>query len=128
MSGWDPNAARSRVAPRRSAGAGFRVGPIKVTPIRAVVGLAFLGAAAYIGYAILRVRDSTQIPMLSSGFAVLGIAFAAMAIGALIQMWRAGSRARTRRAMLLALGGGIAGLAAIGCFTVTVLFALLWKT
>jgi hypothetical protein len=128
MSGWDPNAGRSRVAPRRSAGAGVQVGPLRVTPIRAVVGLAFLGSAAYIGYAILRVRDSTQIPMLSSGFAVLGIAFAAVAIGAVIQMWRAGSRARTRRAMLLALGGGIAGLGAIGCFTVTVLFALLWKT
>jgi hypothetical protein len=127
MSGWDPDASRSRVAPRRSGGAGMRVGPFTVTPIRAVVGLAFLGSAAYIAYAIIRVRDSTQIPMLSSGFAVLGIAFAAVALGAVIQMWRAGSRARTRRAMLLALGGGIAGLAAIGCLTVTVLFALLWK-
>jgi len=128
MSGWDPDAGRSRVAPRRSAGAGLQVGPIRLTPIRAVVALAFLGSGGFIAYAILRVRDSTQIPMLSSGFAILGIAFAAVALGAVIQMWRAGSRARTRRAMLLAIGGGLAGLAAIGCFTVTVLFALLWKT
>jgi hypothetical protein len=127
MSGWDPDAGRSRVAPRRP-GAGVTIGPIRVTPIRAVVGLAFLGSAGFIAYAMLRVRDVTQIPMLSSGFAVLGIAFAAVALGAVIQMWRAGSRARTRRAMLLALAGGIAGLAAIGCFTVTVLLALLWKT
>jgi hypothetical protein len=30
--------------------------------------------------------------------------------------------------MALAVAGGIAGLAAIGCLTVTVVFALLWKS
>lgn len=106
----------------------MRLGPIGVTPIRVVVALAFLGSVAFIGYAILMVRDARQIPMLSSGFLVLGVACAAMALGALIQLWRAGEHGRTRRAMALAIAGGVAGLAAIGCFTVTVVFALLWKS
>jgi hypothetical protein len=74
------------------------------------------------------VRDARQIPMLSSGFFVLGGACAAIALGGLIQLWRAGARGRTGRAMLLAIVGGLAGLAAIGCFTVTVVLALLWKS
>jgi hypothetical protein len=66
--------------------------------------------------------------MLSSGFAILGLAFAAMAIGAVIELWRAAARARLGRAVGLAVGGGFAGLAAIGCFTLTVVLALLWRS
>jgi hypothetical protein len=132
MSGWDPDAAGAQAAPRRADASGSRSGmprgPIRVTPIRLVVVIAFLGSVAFIAYAILIVRDARQIPMLSSGFLVLGVAFAAMALGSLVQMWRAGARGRTGRAMALAIAGGIAGLAAIGCFTVTVVFALLWKS
>jgi len=132
MSGWDPDRGEAQAAPRRvdaSRGAsGMHLGPIGVTPIQVVVAIAFLGSVAFIGYAILRVRDATQIPMLSSGFLVLGVACAAIALGALVQMWRAGAHGRTGRAMALAVTGGVAGLAAIGCFTVTVVFALLWKS
>jgi hypothetical protein len=132
MSGWDPDPGEAQMAARRADPArrtfGMRLGPIRVTPIRVVVALAFVGSVAFIGYAILVVRDARQIPMLSSGFLVLGVACATMALGALIQMWRAGSRGRTGRAFALAVFGGGAGLAAIGCFTVTVVFALLWKS
>ncbi|HXI45391.1 MAG TPA: hypothetical protein VNH13_03760 [Candidatus Acidoferrales bacterium] len=117
---------RSRV-PDRRVQTGLHVGPVSVTPIRTVVALAFLGSGAFIAYAILRVRDASQIPMLSSGFAVLGLAFAAVAIGALIQLWRAATEGSTGRAMLLGIVGGVVGLAAIGCFTATILLALLWK-
>jgi hypothetical protein len=90
--------------------------------------LAFVGSSAFIAWAILKVRDTSQIPMLSSGFLILGIACAAVAIGALIELWRAAARARMGRAVGMALGGGAFGLAAIGCFTATVIFALLWKS
>jgi hypothetical protein len=96
--------------------------------MRAVVILAFVGSSAFIAWAILKVRDTTQIPMLSSGFLILGIACAAVAIGALIELWRAAARARLGRAVGMAIGGGLFGLAAIGCFTATVIFALLWKS
>ena len=99
-----------------------------LTPIRAVVGVAFLGSAAFIGWAVLKVRDTSQIPMLSSGFAVLGLACVAVAIGALVELWRAAARGEMGRAVGLAIGGGLFGLGAIGCFTATVLLALLWKS
>jgi hypothetical protein len=104
------------------------IGGFALTPMRAVVILAFVGSSAFIAWAILKVRDTQQIPMLSSGFLVLGLACAAVAIGALIELWRAAARARLSRAVGMAIGGGLFGLAAIGCFTLTVLFALLWKT
>lgn len=100
---------------------------MRLTPIRLVIGIAFVGSAAFIAYAVLRVRDTTQIPMLSSGFAVLGLALAAVALACLIQLWRAGSTGATGRAVALGIVGGIVGLAAIGCFTATAILALLWK-
>jgi hypothetical protein len=99
----------------------------RLTPLRLVIGVAFLGSLAFIAYAILRVRDTNQIPMLSSGFAVLGLALAAVALACVIQLWRAGSLGMTGRAVLLGIVGGLAGLAAIGCFTATAILALLWK-
>jgi hypothetical protein len=104
------------------------LGRFTLTPIRLVVLVAFVGSIAFIGFAVLKVRDTSQIPMLSSGFLVLGLSFTALAIGAVIRLWSAAARAQMGRAVGLALGGGLAGLAAIGCFTATVLFALLWKS
>ena len=98
-----------------------------VTPFRVVVGIAFLGSSAVIAVAILKVRDTSQLPMLSSGFGVLGLSLAAISLSALLGLWRAASDGDSRRAMLLGVGGGIVGLGAIGCFTATVLLALLWK-
>ena len=100
---------------------------MRLTPIRLVIGLAFVGSAAFIAYAVLRVRDTSQIPMLSSGFAVLGLAFASIALACVIQLWRAGSTGATGRAVGLGIVGGMMGLAAIGCFTATAILALLWK-
>jgi hypothetical protein len=128
MSGWEPGSDRSAAAPRRSEGPRgrslARIGRFEVTPIRAVVAIAFIGSSALIAYAVLRVRDSNQIGIVTAGFAVLGLSFVAMAVGALIEMWRAAVWTRNSRAMLLAIAGGLAGLAAIGCFTVTVILAL----
>jgi hypothetical protein len=123
---------RSHVVPRRADGSagrtGLHLGPLRLTPIRLVIGLAFLGSAGFIGLAILRVRDTTQIPMLSSGFAVLGLATTGIAIAILVELWRAAVDGRNARAMALAILGGIVGLGAIACFTLTVLLALLWKS
>jgi hypothetical protein len=101
---------------------------LRLTPIRIVLLIAFLGSSAFIVYAILKVRDQNQIPMLSTGFLVLGVAFAAVAIGALIRLWSAAWRARMGRALGLAIVGGISGMAAIGCLTATVVLALLWRS
>ena len=112
MSGYRSPGASSPARPRAPRPTGpvlFWVGPFAVTPMRAVVILAVVGSSAFIAWAILKVRDATQI-------------------GAVIELWRAAARARMGRAVGMAVGGGIFGLAAIGCFTATVIFALLWKS
>jgi hypothetical protein len=130
MSAWN-RSTEPQVSPRRPDGSrgqtGLHVGPLRITPVRAILAIAFLGSAGFIAFAVIKVRDVSQLPMISSGFAVMGLAFVALAIGGLIEMWRAASEARTGRAMALAIGGGLAGMAAIGCFSITVVLALLTK-
>ena len=111
----------------RPARAGRWIGPLRITPVVIVVALILVGSLAFIGYVSVSVHDN-QIPLLAIGFVAFGAAWAAIAIGALIGMWRAASYARTGRAMALALVGGLAGLGAIGCFAITALLTLVWNT
>jgi hypothetical protein len=106
----------------------LHVGPIRITPFRVVLAIAFVASGGFIGWAVLRVRDTEQIPMIGSGFLVLGLAFAGLALACVRGMWDAASRASGGRAMALSILGGLAGLAAIGCLTVTALLALLWRS
>lgn len=115
---------RPRAAPARR---GRHLGPIPVNAFTVLVFLALVGSSIYLAYVVTQV-DEDQIPLLASGFAVLGASFVAIAIGSLVGMWRAASRARGGRALGLAIFGGLAGLAAIGCFTVTALAAMLWTS
>ena len=122
--------SRSHVVPRRADGSrgrtGLHVGPVLVTPLRAVLALAFAGSLAYIAWAVLRVRDATQIPMITSGASVLGIVFTALSVGAAIRMWHAWQDGLQGRTILLAVVGGIAGMTAIGCFAGALVLALVW--
>jgi hypothetical protein len=100
---------------------------LKVTPAVVLVAIALIGSGVFILYVVFRVEDQ-QIPLLGAGFAVMGASFAAIAIGSVIEMWKAASRVRAGRALALAIVGGIAGLAAIGCFTATVLSTMVWTS
>jgi hypothetical protein len=106
---------------------GIYIGPLHVTLALATVLLVLVGSVVYIGWVILTVRDE-QIPFLAAGFVALGASFAAIAVGSLLGMWRAASRAKGGRAFALALVGGLAGLAAIGSFAVTALLMLVWNS
>jgi hypothetical protein len=88
-----------------------------------VIGLTIVASSIYIGYVILRVEDN-QIPLMAAGFVVLGTALAALAVWSVLGIWRSASRARGGRAFALAIVGGLAGLGAIGCFTVAALSSL----
>lgn len=112
----------------RAGGLRINAGGLRINPLALLVAGAIVFAIFYISWAVFRVRDVAQIPMLSTGFLVLGLALAVIAVSAAIRMWRAAERARTGRAMLLAIAGGLAGLGAIGCLTVTILFALVWRS
>ena len=101
----------------------LRSGSLRISLAMVVVGLALVGSLGYIAWVVREISDD-QIPMLATGFVVLGASLAAIAIGALVGMWRAASRARGGRALALAILGGLAGLAAIGAFTIAALSAL----
>ena len=101
--------------------------PMRISLPGIVIGLTMLGAIAFIIYVVLRVEDN-QIPLMASGFVVLGASLAAIAVWSLVGMWRAASRARGGRALGLAIFGGLAALGAIGCLTVAALSALVWNT
>jgi Na+-transporting NADH:ubiquinone oxidoreductase subunit NqrE len=114
-------------SPPIAPGRGLYLGPLRITLPVVLVTLALLGSAAFLLYVTFRVEDE-QIPLLAAGFGVMGACFAAIAIGTLVEMWRAASRARAGRALGLAIVGGIAGLIAIGCFTFTALATMVWNT
>jgi MFS family permease len=115
--------APSPPPPRR----GLYLGPLKITAAVVLVTIALIGSAGFIVYVVLRVEDE-QIPLLGAGFGVMGACFAVIAIGSLVEMWRAASRARAGRALGLAIIGGIAALVAIGCFTFTALATMVTNT
>jgi hypothetical protein len=106
---------------------GFYLGPLRVTLPLVLVLLVMVGSSAFLGWALLNPRDD-QIPLMAIGFVALGASFAAIAIGSLVGMWRAASRARGGRAFALAIVGGLAGLGAIGAFTAMALLLLVSNT
>jgi hypothetical protein len=120
----------SHVSPRRPDGSrgrrGTFVGPVQVTPIRAVLAIALVGALGFIAFAIIKVRDSTQIPMVTAGLAVLAIVFAALSVGGAIRMWRSWQDGLQGQTVLFALLGGLAGAIALGCVSGVLVLALLW--
>ena len=85
----------------------------RITPGVIFLVVAVVGSIAYMAYAVT-VRDTSQIPLLASGAIVLAVVFAALAAYSLRATWRAGTDERGSRALLLALVGGGAAIAAAG--------------
>ena len=112
--------------PPRSFGVstgGLRVGRVRISLPVMVFGVALLGSVAYILWVVREVQDK-QIELLSYGFGALGLTFAAIALACVFGMWRASSRAQGGRSFGLALVGGLAGLGAIGSFSVMALMTM----
>ena len=125
-----PSADRRWQATQLDANAGRppgpHVGPILITPTRVTLAIALGGSALFVAYGIVA-RDPTQIPMLSAGFAVLGIVFSALALAGAIGTYRTAQDGRGGRAFGLALLGGIAALIAAGSFATAAVLALVWR-
>ncbi|MGH2474765.1 MAG: hypothetical protein ACRDIL_05830 [Candidatus Limnocylindrales bacterium] len=106
-----PEARRSRIDPEfddEAGGRGSRVSPGVVFLVVAIIG-----SIAYMAYTVT-VREASQIPLLASGAVVLAIVFAALSAYSLRAVWRAGEEERGQRALLIALVGGGAAIAAAG--------------
>jgi hypothetical protein len=100
------------------------VGRRGISPGVVFLAIALVGSVAYIAYAIT-VRDASQIPLLASGAVVLAIVFGALAAYCLRETWRAGLEDRGGRALLIALVGGGAAIAASGCLAGALILFLL---
>lgn len=122
-SGYTRQAVPRQAFPRRPEPEARRIGPIAITPTTILLLVALFGSIAYLLYAIT-VRDASQIPMLASGAAVLGIVFIGVAVTGLIATWKSSLRGSDGRAIGHAVLGGLACLAAAGCFAVAIILGL----
>jgi len=120
--------ARDRYATPRPARSsrGFRP-QLRLTPARAGVAIALAGSTLFVVIGFFD-RGPTQVPILVSGLAVLGLTFGALAAAGGITAYRGGTEGRTALAFWSALLGGIAALGAFGCLAAATVLALLWQS
>jgi hypothetical protein len=88
--------------------------------------IALLGGLGFLAYAVL-VRDQLQVPLMASGFAVIGLVFAAMAVLALASVVKAGRAGRDGTAVMTALFGGLIAVAALMALAGAVIMSLIWS-
>ena len=109
--------SRSADRPPRAGGMGpdrgGASGGRRISPGVIFLVVAIVGSIAYMAYTVTE-RDTSQIPLLASGAVVLAVVFAALAAYSLRAILRAGSDGRDGRALVLALVGGGAAMAAAG--------------
>ena len=103
---------------------GRRIGPIPVTATGVLILIALVLSVGWLAFTIT-VRDPSQIPLLASGTVVLGIVFAAIAVVGGRAPWRSSVRGRDARAFGHAILGGLAWLAAAGCFAAALILFIL---
>jgi hypothetical protein len=97
-----------------------------VTPTRITLAIAVIGSIVYLVYAVT-VRDTRQIPLLASGAVVLGLVFVALAVAGGVATYHAGQEGRLARALLTAIGGGVAGIVAAGAFAFGLVLVLAYR-
>ena len=113
-------------APATGRGRGPHIGRIRLSPVRVMLLIALLGGLGFLAYAVL-VRDQLQVPLMASGFAVIGLVFAAMAVLALAAVVRAGRAGRDGTAVMTALVGGLIAVAALMSLAGAVIMSLIWS-
>jgi hypothetical protein len=104
---------------------GPHVGPVAVTPLRVTLLIALLGGFGFLGYAVI-VRDQLQVPLLATGFAVVGIVLGVMAILSVNGVLKAGRDRRDGLAVITAVAGGLIAVAALLSLAAAVIMGLIW--
>ena len=112
--------ARRPAQAYRPSNAGHR----RVSPGAVMLAIA-LGGSVIFALFTITVRDASQIPLLASGAAVLGIAFCALAAYSARATWYAGIAGRDRRAVGMALAGGLAAMIGAGCLAGAIILFML---
>jgi hypothetical protein len=112
-------------APPKRTRRGPHIGPLAITPVRVILLAALVGGLAFLLYALL-VRDQLQVPLMASGFAVIGLVFAAMAVLALVSVVRSGRNGRDGTAVAAALFGGLLAAAAMMSLAAAAIMSMIW--
>lgn len=92
-----------------------------------MLAIAVAGSIGYLVYGVT-VRESTQIPVLASGAAVLGIVFAALAVAGLVETIRAARADEPGRSMVLALLAGVVAIISLVCFGGAAVLAIMYRS
>ena len=131
----------SRTPPRQPASAGYgaadtsaprrrrsgpHLGPLRITPARVFLTIAFLGGLAFLGYSLF-FRDALQVPLMATGFAIVGIVFALAAVLSIGSVMRAGREGRDAAAFLTALVGGLLAVGAFMCIAAALIMSMIWS-
>jgi hypothetical protein len=119
------SSAGRRPQTQRARRSGPHVGPVAITPVRVTLLVALLGGLAFLAYAVF-VRDQLQVPLLATGFAVVGLVFAVMAILAVNGVIKAGREGSDGRAVMTALFGGLIAVAALLSLAAAAVMSLIW--
>jgi hypothetical protein len=96
----------------------------RISPGAVMLAIALGGSVVFALFTIT-VRDASQIPLLASGSAVLGIAFCALAAYSARATWYAGIRGRNQRAVVMALAGGLSAIIGAGCLAGAIILFML---
>ncbi len=123
MTSRQPAAPAATSAPKRRPGP--HLGPVAITPVRVILCIALIGGLAFLAYSLL-VRDTLQVPLMASGFAVIGLVFAAMAVLALVSVVRSGHAGRDGTAVATALFGGLLAAAALMALAGAAIMSMIW--
>lgn len=114
-----------RGARERDPRTGAHLGPLRITPARVTLLIALAGGLAFLAYSII-VRDQLQIPLMASGFAIVGLVFAAAAVMAAANVVRAGRDGRDGTAVMTAMLGGGLAIGAFLSFAAAIIMGLIW--
>lgn len=99
--------------------------PPSITPIRVSLAIALVGSLALVLYAFLK-RDNSQIPLLATAAAILGIVLVVLALSGAAGTYRAARDGQAGRAVVLAVAGGLAAMAAAGALAFATILGLLY--
>ncbi len=98
-----------------------------MTPLRVTLGIALVGSLVIVAYGLLA-RDSTQLPMLTAGEAISGVVFGLLALAGAYAAYQNASAGRNGRAVVYAVLGGIAAVAAAGSIAAAVILGLVIRS
>ena len=95
----------------------------RLSPALVLLSIGSIGSLVFLAFAMT--SHTTPVPVLLSSAVVTGLAFTVDAVVASFMTWHAGQDGEARKALLLAVVGGMSAVIAAGAFAGTLILALL---